>query len=407
MLSNNSSETKYRSLILGVYTENSNKIFAEYANEIHKRSEICNYLNYRQLYLKLGPRKFEEHIKGVIDQNNINHIFIIFSGWDFILNVHFLDLISGSTKIVIFYFDTEYYFENLDRYYAQVADLVVIPDRYSCYCFEELSIPAYTSYALYDSKTKYIKHEFMSKSIDVSFVGNLEIGDRKQYINYLVQNGVRVEIFGAGSPNGFISHEKAVEIYNNSKICLNFTGLQDFRKMPPGIPKIRKRIRQSKGRPIEIALCGGFVLSEYSIGISEMFDIGSQIDLFDSKEELLQKVRYYLLNENVRNEMASSAYVHAKANYDLSNGFEKIFDRLEQSNRRLRLIYLDRIFLIEYSFNHLKLAFTFLISLKWVQFFAEIKLIFASKVFSLTRLFQEFFYVVRRLRQRLHSPNSF
>lgn len=405
MLSNNSSETKYRSLILGVYTENSNKIFAEYANEIHKRSESCNNLNYRQLYLKLGPRKFEEHIKGVIDQNNINYIFIIFSGWDFILDIHFLNQLSRSTKIVIFYFDTEYYFENLDRYYAQVADLVVVPDRYSCYGFEELSIPAYTSYSLYDSKTKYVKHEFLNKTIDVSFVGNLEVGDRKQYINYLVQNGVRVEVYGAGSSNGFITHEQVVEIHNKSKICLNFTGLQDFKKLPPGIPTIRKRIRQSKGRPIEIVLCGGFVLSEYSTGISEMFDIGSQIDLFDSKEELLQKINYYLVNESIRNEMATSAYVRAKTNYDLSNGFEKIFHRLDRSNRSLRLIYLDRIFLVEYSFTHLKFAFNFLFSLKWIQFLAEMKLVAATKAISLSRLFQEIFYVSRRLRQR-YLPNS-
>lgn len=396
----------YRSLILGIYTRSSNPIFSEYAGEIQRRSEYCEYLNYRNIYLKLGPSKFEKYIGNFIEQKRVNHLFVLFSGWDFLLNINFLNTLSKRIKIVLFFFDSEYYFENLDRYYAQVADLVVTTDKYSCYDFEELNIPAYTSYALYDSINMYVKQENQEKKIDISFVGNLDVGYRREYIHYLVANGVEVEVYGAGSSTGFISHEKVVEIHNQSKICLNFTGMVDFKYLPPGIPLIRRQIRQSKGRPIEIALCGGFVLSEYSVGISGMFDIGSEIDLFYSKEELLKKVKYYLVNNSIRSEMANNAYVRAKTDYDLSKGFDKIFTRLNESKRRNLLIYVDRSFTVEYCFTHLKIALISLFSMNWMVSLAELKLVVTSKGVSLSRPLQELCYVLRRVYMRYFQKRN-
>ena len=43
-----------------------------------------------------------------------------------------------------------------------------------------------------------------------------------------------------------------------------------------------------KGRCQEIALSGGFVLSEYAPGLEDLFDIGTEIDVFNLPKSYIQ-----------------------------------------------------------------------------------------------------------------------
>ena len=70
-------------------------------------------------------------------------------------------------------------------------------------------------------------------------------------------------------------------------------------------------------RPIETGLslrvwdvlgCGGFLLTNYQAEIPEYFEIGRDLETYESMEELEQKVQYYLTHEEERLEIAINGY---------------------------------------------------------------------------------------------------
>ena len=59
------------------------------------------------------------------------------------------------------------------------------------------------------------------KSIDVSFIGGIGRGNRKEYIDFLIHNEINVELAGYGTKRGVISTQEKNEIVHQSKINLN------------------------------------------------------------------------------------------------------------------------------------------------------------------------------------------
>lgn len=73
-------------------------------------------------------------------------------------------------------------------------------------------------------------------------------------------------------------------------------------------------------RPIETGLslriwdvlgCGGFLLTNYQTEIPDYFEIGRELETYESMEELEQKVQYYLTHEDARIEIAINGYEKA------------------------------------------------------------------------------------------------
>lgn len=88
------------------------------------------------------------------------------------------------------------------------------------------------------------------------------------------------------------------KIFNLSKINLNFT----VKPIQTGLPL----------RIWDIMGCGGFVLSNYQQEIPEYFEIGKEIEIFGSKDELIKKANYYLSHEDERAEIAKNGYNKVK-----------------------------------------------------------------------------------------------
>ncbi len=400
--------TNNRILSIGVFNNTSRcySITGPYLDEINNQSEFSFYVNYLEYYKKFGNNNFNKFIIDYIFKYKITHIFIFLTGWDFTLSPKLLFSISKSTPIILFTYDTEYYFENLERYYAQFADLVVTADKFSSFAFQELNINSHCAFSMYDGINKYRKLSLI-KDIDVSFIGNLNIGKRKFYIDFLKKNNINIKDYGLNSTNDVIDEDKMIEIINRSKIVLNFTGLQNFTRMPPGIPRIRARIKQSKGRPIEIGLCGSFLLTETSPGIEYMYDISNQVAVFSKEDELLEKIIFYLKNESNREQMALNCHNYSIDNYELKSGFKKIFIKLSKVNH-IKIdsdFYLDIPFKIEYYITHLKYALFFLFKFKITAFWDEIIILVNTNSFSFKRLIQEFNWYRIRILEKFKTLN--
>lgn len=88
------------------------------------------------------------------------------------------------------------------------------------------------------------------------------------------------------------------KIFKCSKINLNMT----LRSIKSGIPQ----------RAFDIMGCGGFLMSNYQPELAEYFIPGEDLVLYDSVDDLIQKIDYYLSHEEERLQIAKNGYEKIK-----------------------------------------------------------------------------------------------
>jgi spore maturation protein CgeB len=71
------------------------------------------------------------------------------------------------------------------------------------------------------------------------------------------------------------------------------------------------------------------LLTNYTPGLEKLFDIGKEIVVYDSLEDLNKKVRYYLENENERNQITEAGYLRAKNEHTYDNRAQLIIDSIK------------------------------------------------------------------------------
>jgi hypothetical protein len=245
--------------------------------------------------------------------------------------------------------DGEYYFERIHRYYAQVSDLVLnIGNYYSKFGFQLLGINTIQFINHWNTEL-YKGGEPRDPDIDVSFVGNINQANRRQYIKFLEQNGVAPEVYGSGSKNGLVPFEKMIDVWHRSKINLHFTSLSYPKGFLVTPPNINLRIKQYKGRILEVPLSGGFLLTEYMPDMEHFLKIGEECDVFYSKEDMLEKIKYYLEHDEEREKIAKKGYERCMSDYNFRSGLKKMFNALQDIQKGNATVYLDDAFLECYA----------------------------------------------------------
>lgn len=101
-------------------------------------------------------------------------------------------------------------------------------------------------------------------------------------------------------------------IFRCSKINLNIT----LRSIRTGIPL----------RAFEIMGSGGFLLSNYQEDFLEYFEPGVDFDYYDSCQDLLNKIDYYLSHEEERQEIAKNGYEKIKKYHTYQNRFDAMLE---------------------------------------------------------------------------------
>lgn len=280
---------------------------------------------YMNFFHEYGLKKMEDRIIELIDEKNINYIILWQWYTNFVPSLEFIAKLREKTFVILWLFDDDVYMHSHGKYYAQVSDVVVTTDFYGTFLYEQLNIKSIYYMGTYP-KSVY-RPLNIKKTIDVSFVGAMHKADRKEYIDFLIQNGIKVEYFGHGSENKYISEEDMVHIFNQSKINLNFTKIGFYESIYESNPLIA-RVRQNKGRPLEIGLTKSFCLTEEAPSIHRIFDVPHELDTFQDKNELLEKIRYYLLNYEEAEKKASLMYEKCLSMYEKDVYFPKIFHEI-------------------------------------------------------------------------------
>ena len=170
---------------------------------------------------------------------------------------------------------------------------------------------------------------------DVSFVGGWH-PYREWLIKRLRKAGIAVEVAGYRWPNGMVSHEGMVKLFNESRINLNMSNSAswDARYLVSSpralINRVRstKNIEQLKARHFEINGCGAFQLSYYVEGLEQYYDIGKEIGLYRDPDELVEKVRMYLKDEPLTDAVAKAGHRRTLEEHTFAIRFKSLFERI-------------------------------------------------------------------------------
>lgn len=98
--------------------------------------------------------------------------------------------------------------------------------------------------------------------------------------------------------NGIKTLTEMPKAFHLSKINLNMT----IKPIETGLPL----------RIFDIMGCGGFLMTNYQSEISDLFEIGVDLETYSSMEELIDKCAYYLSHEKERKQIAFNGYQKVK-----------------------------------------------------------------------------------------------
>ncbi|MDT7041666.1 glycosyltransferase [Candidatus Nitronereus thalassa] len=340
------------------------------------------------IYEQEGSAGLEAAIENVVYEDKIDVFICCAFGMWMELNPEFIYHRLSDCYRVYIVGDDEGHFELFDRYNGQAYDLVIsanpLVERYHLYQIDAEYYPS-----VYPAHLFCPSDENQNKKHDVSFIGAVKgKTGREAGIAMLEGAGISVESFGFGTKNGPISNEGALSLYRHSRINLNFTGT--WRSPLAPNDTIMHRVRAVKGRCTKIALCGSFVLSEYAPGIERLFDVGREIDVFRDRQELVEKVHYYLEHEEVREQMAARAHARATEYYDEAKYWARVGECLERrmlvqraSKKDRLLMFIDKPFWSSYGACRFKYLVIFLFAGRFFLFLHELRLLIRAGRFNL------------------------
>lgn len=217
------------------------------------------------------------------------------------------------------------------------------------YTFEPTDIEvlkAYNIHALlllpmaYDPNS-YFKLEDATITRDLSFIGMLNVyPERKKILEMIISRyrRMRLEIWGTAWTwyNPFLQYEYKIKrralgkrihnynippqqvnkIYNSTKICLNMHHVQSKEGVNPRI--------------FEILGAGGFQLTDYKKTLENFFEIGREIECYKTEKDLLDKIEYYLQNEDERKKIAQRGNNIVKKKHTYKHRAKTILDDIEK-----------------------------------------------------------------------------
>jgi len=145
----------------------------------------------------------------------------------------------------------------------------------------------------------------IEKTVDVGFCGN--ILNRGHVIDSLDKYDIKKDIFVIG--------DDMVRAINSYKIHLNCNIAEDINY-----------------RTFETCGCRTLLVTNWTPGIENLFEIDKEIVIYRNLTELDEKIKYYLLNDNERMIIAEAGYNRAKKDHTYLKRAEKLVEIIKDFN---------------------------------------------------------------------------
>jgi len=236
---------------------------------------------------------------------------VVFFSIDFFygIDVEFISGISGSVKKVLVTFD-DLSLHSFNSITATSCDLVLTADPLSRLKYIEKGIDA-VYFPLESSKAIY-RNLGREKKIDVLFFGNTKLADRQYYLDYLMEKGLRIEVYG--ETTSYLDVNELVKKICESHLVLNFSKT-GYLGNEPVQESHHRCLWQVKGRIVEAALCGTVCVSEYAPS-TELLYSEDELPTFRNPEECFILLKSLLSNDKAREEIARKIYDRTVAEYE-------------------------------------------------------------------------------------------
>jgi len=164
---------------------------------------------------------------------------------------------------------------------------------------------------------------------DVVFVGHYEADQRLEYLEEIVRQGFHLRLFGPGYDWDPVIEKSQVlrsfqpvrlvwgEDYNRA-LCGAKIALCFFSKL--------NRDTYTR-RCFEIPATGTLMLSEFSEDLAGMYREGIEADFFRSRDEMIEKIRKYLNDDNGRSSVAAAGSLRVRLDgHDVSSRMMQVIE---------------------------------------------------------------------------------
>ena len=317
-----------------------------------------HYFDLGSLTAKLGRRGLSRLLRETVAKTEPELMFAVV--WEGTLYQQAVRAISHETATVTlnWFCDDQWRFERFSRHWAPCFNWVVTTSAGALDKYAACGLTNVIKSQWGCNQQRYRRLELPLK-YDVSFVG-LPHGRRRQVIQALGAAGIEVGVWGAGWPNGRLSQEEMIRVFNQSRINLNFVessaasqesalarhlrrGLfQPLRSVPGGwrveawakAAGLAARspqtsvVRQIKGRTFEVPVCG-LLMTGVAENLSDYYTPGEQIVTFENTDDLIDKVRYYLAHEEERARIANAGRQRTLSEHTYAHRFNEIFRQMQ------------------------------------------------------------------------------
>ncbi len=246
------------------------------------------------------------------------------------------------------YCNASYQFHLVEKI-APSYDYCLVPEKFRLDDYKKIGAnPIYCQEA---ANPNVYKPYNLPKKYEVTFVGQ-KYGDRLEYIQYLLDGGINIRVWGpnwkkrmswkrtlfeksknlnrsllgqspvlqriSGDP---LSDVELIKMFSRSKINLGFSSCGETHKT-------ENRILQIRLRDFEVPMSGGFYIVEYMSELEEFFEIGKEIVCYHSKEDLLDKIKFYLSHPKEREIIRQASCKRAINDHTWQKRFKDVFDTI-------------------------------------------------------------------------------
>lgn len=254
-------------------------------------------------------------------------------------------------------------------------DFCVATERQALASYKEVGATAI--YLQMAANPRIYRPSDVARSFDVTFVGQ-RYADRPEYVAYLLKHGIDVKVWGPGwtSDRTFGEQDlgsrvtwsfarehpraatrnlvayvtrrtgnlvtmppwdnarlarvagpslpiaKLVETYSESRISLGFSTCGHARY------RDKAKIRQIHLRDFEAPMSRAFYFVEDQEELNEFYDIGREIVTYQSREDLLEKIRYYLSHPDEAERIRDAGHHRAKRDHTWVRRFQQLFRQI-------------------------------------------------------------------------------
>jgi len=162
----------------------------------------------------------------------------------------------------------------------------------------------------------------IQQNIDISFAGqiSLEHTNRIKYLEIIAHLNKNFNFnYKIFTPNNFSYSEFEINKYLNKEL-FGIDYYQNFLSSKINL-NIHIDIADNIGnmRLFEITGAGGFLLTDYHPNLDNIFKIGKEIEAFETPEEMIEKIIFYLKNDEKRLEIAKAGQERCLKDHSLSN----------------------------------------------------------------------------------------